>query len=57
MTAKPRNRALSPEELDAFAAELDELANHSFLAQDFGDREHQVGGRRACGQLPGEVTG
>ena len=38
---------------DAGAVELDELADHAVLAQHLGDREHQVGGGRALGQLAG----
>src|SRR5262249_51764362 len=34
--------------------ELDELADHAVPAQHLGDREHQVGGGGAVGQLAGE---
>ena len=34
--------------------ELDELADHAVLAQQFGDGEHEVGGGRAAGQLAGQ---
>ena len=33
--------------------ELDELADHAVLAQQFGDGEHQVGGGGAARQLAG----
>ncbi len=35
---------------DPGPVELDELAHHTVLAQQLGDREHQVGSRRALGQ-------
>ena len=34
----------------ARTVELDEFADHAFLAQHFGDDQHQVGGRRAFRQ-------
>lgn len=37
--------------LRAFAEEFDELADDLLLAQHFGDRQHQVGGRHAFAQL------
>ena len=40
---------------DALAVELDELADDAVLAQHLGDREHQVGGGRALGQVAGEL--
>ena len=40
---------------DAGAVELDELADHAVLAQHLGDREDEVGGGRAVGQLAVEL--
>ncbi len=40
---------------DALAVELDELADDALLAQHFGDRQHEVGGGGAGGQLTGEL--
>ena len=40
---------------DAVAVELDELADHAVLAQHLGDRQHEVGGGGALGQLAGEL--
>ncbi len=40
---------------DALAVELDELADHAVLAQDLGDRQHQVGGGGPGGQLAAEL--
>ena len=39
----------------AGAVELDELADDAVLAQHLGDREHEVGGGGALGQLAGEL--
>ncbi len=41
--------------LQAVAIELDELAHHAELAQHLGDRQHQVGGSGALGQLASEL--
>ena len=43
------------ERLGALAEELDELADHFLLAQDFGDGEHEVGRRDAFAQAPAEL--
>ena len=40
---------------DAGAVELDELADHAVLAQHLGDRQHQVGGGGALGQVAVEL--
>ena len=40
---------------DAVAVELDELADHTVLAQHLGDGEHQVGRGRALGQVAVEL--
>jgi hypothetical protein len=40
---------------DALAVELDELADHAVLAKHLGDREDQVGGGGALGQLAGQL--
>ena len=39
----------------AVAEELDELADHAFLAQHLGDGEHEVGGGGAFRQLAGQL--
>ena len=39
----------------AFAKEFDKFADHFFLAQNFRDREHQVGRRHAFAQLAGQL--
>ena len=41
--------------LQAVTVELDELADHAQLAQHLGDRQHQVGGGGAFGQLAGQL--
>ena len=36
----------------SLSVELDELSDHTVFPQQFGDREHQIGGRDAFGQPP-----
>ena len=40
---------------DGRAEELDELLDHTTLAQHLGDGEHQIGGRRTFGELAGDA--
>ncbi len=44
-----------PEGVQAGPEELDELRDHPMLAQHLGDREHEVGGGGALGQLAAEL--
>jgi hypothetical protein len=40
---------------ETLAVELDELADDAVLAQHLGDREHDIGGGDAGGQLAGQL--
>ena len=50
-----RGLVLDRHRVQPLAEELDELADHAVLAKHVGDRQHQVGGGHALGQLAGQL--